>query len=75
MPMRHGGGSGGDVALVVGELKANLAEIMHLSVGQLFHCEDRRPVEQSQQPVPLAVELHEWLRHAQLAAAGIGRES
>ena len=63
MPMRHGGGGGGDVALIVGELKPNLAEIMHLAVGQLFHGEDRRAVEQAQQPVALAVELHEGLRH------------
>jgi hypothetical protein len=61
--MRYGGGSSGDVALVVGELEPNLAEIMHLAVSQLFHGEDRRPVEQSQQPVALAVELHKGLRH------------
>ena len=62
MPMRHGGGSGGDVPLIVSELEPNLAEIMHLSVGQLLNGEDRRPVEQSQQAVPLAVELYEGLR-------------
>src|SRR5207344_2214386 len=58
-----------------GELEANLAEIMHLSVGQLLNRKDWRAVEQPEQYVPLAIELHEGLRRPQLATTGIGRES
>jgi hypothetical protein len=75
MPMGQRGGGRSYVELIIGELKANLAEIMHLSLGQLFDREDRRAVEQPDQPMPLAVELLEGLGHPELAAARIGGES
>jgi hypothetical protein len=75
VPLRHGCSGGSNVALIVGELEADLAEIMHLPIGQLLHRKDRRAVEQSEQSMPLAIELHERLGHAQLAATSIGGES
>ena len=63
MPMREGRSRCCNVALIVGELEPNFAEIMHLAFGQRLHREDRRAIEQSEQSVPLAVVPQEGLRH------------
>jgi hypothetical protein len=68
-------GSGCDVALIVGELEANLAKIVHLAFGQRLDGEDRLAIEQPEQPVALAVVGHKGLRHPQLAATSVGGES
>ena len=75
MPMSERRGGGSDITLIVGELEANLAEIMHLAFGQRLHCEDRIAIQQPEQPVPLAVVVNKRLGHPQLAAAGISGES
>jgi hypothetical protein len=58
-----------DVPLVVTELEPHLAQIVDLALGEGLHSEDGRSVEQTEESVPLAVELDERPGHPQLAAA------
>jgi hypothetical protein len=75
VPLRDGGGGGGDVAFVVGQPRADLAEVVQLAVGPGLHGEDRGPLQESEQPVALVVVLDERLDQPQLGATVVGGEA